>query len=287
MPSCGEAVVELLEGAGTTTVFGIPGVHTLELYRGLTESGIRHVTPRHEQGAAFMADAYGRVTGRPGVCILISGPGLTNAITPIAQAYQDSIPMLVISGVVPADRRGFGEIHDLPDQQGLLSKVTAFSHSVTDPQELPEVLGRAFDVFSSGRPRPVHIELALDVSQLPADGVGQRPRARRRGRSPPRPTLEAAAQRLVTAERPSSCWAGARDAGEQALAVARRVGAPIGLTINARGTIDHDDPLCLGSALSFTPVDGVLRDADAVLLAARSCRTWSYGAWRPRWSCTA
>lgn len=268
MSSCGEALVELLEAAGTTTVFGIPGVHTLELYRGLTESDIRHVTPRHEQGAAFMADAWARVTGQPGVCILISGPGLTNAITPIAQAYQDSIPMLVISGVVPADRRGFGEIHDLPDQQGLLSKVTAFSHSVTHPDELPEVLGRAFDVFASGRPRPVHIELALDVSKLPADGVGQRPLVRV-ARAPVAGEAEvaAAAARLAAAERPLILLGGgARDAGEQALAIARRVGAPIGLTINGRGAIDHDDPLCLGSALSFAPVDGVLRDADAVLL---------------------
>lgn len=268
MTSCGEALIELLEGAGTNTVFGIPGVHTLELYRGLTNSEIRHVTPRHEQGAAFMADGWARVTGQPGVCILISGPGLTNAITPIAQAYQDSIPMLVISGVVPEDQRGFGEIHDLPDQQGLLSKVTAFSHSVKHPDELPEVLGRAFDVFSSGRPRPVHIELALDVSKLPADGVGQRPLVR----SAQRPVADAgaiadAAARLAAADRPLILLGGgAADAGDAALAIARRVGAPIGLTINGRGAIDHDDPLYLGSALSFAPVDDVLREADAVLL---------------------
>jgi acetolactate synthase I/II/III large subunit len=268
MTSCGEALVELLEDAGVTTVFGIPGVHTLEIYRGLGESGIRHVTPRHEQGAGFMADAWARVTGTPGVCTLISGPGLTNAITPIAQAYQDSIGMLVISGVVPVSRRGLGEIHDLPDQQGLLSKVTAFSHSVTDPAELPDVLGRAFDVFASRRPRPVHIEIALDVLQRDAGDAGSRALPAPAG--PPRAdagALDAAAARLAAAARPLILLGGgAADAGDAALEIARRVGAPVGLTINGRGAIDHDDPLCLGSALSFAPVDAVLREADVVLL---------------------
>jgi acetolactate synthase-1/2/3 large subunit len=269
MSSCGEALVELLESTGTTTVFGIPGVHTLELYRGLTNSGIRHVTPRHEQGAGFMADAWARVTGRPGVCILISGPGLTNAITPIAQAYQDSIPLLVISGALPADQHGFGEIHDLPDQQGLLDQITAFSHTVTHPDELPEVLGRAFDVFESGRPRPVHIGLPIDVSKLPAGDVGRRPLVRTATAPVADPAaVQDAAARLAAAQRPLILLGGgARDAGLAALAIARRIGAPIGLTINGRGTVDHDDPLCLGSALSFAPVDQVLREADAVVLA--------------------
>ena len=163
MPSCGEAVIELVRRSGASTVFGIPGVHTLELYRGLGDSGLRHVAPRHEQGAAFMADGWARVTGRPGVCILIGGPGLTNAITPIAQAYHDSIPMLVISGAVPAGQRHLGEIHDLPDQRALLDQVTAFSHTIEDPDELPDVFTRAERVFGSQRPRPVHIAIPVDV----------------------------------------------------------------------------------------------------------------------------
>ena len=95
--SCGEALMQLLQSYGVSTVFGIPGEHTLELYRGIEESSVRAVTPRHEQGAAFMADGYARVTGEPGVCTLITGPGVTNAATGIGQAYADSIPMLVIS----------------------------------------------------------------------------------------------------------------------------------------------------------------------------------------------
>ena len=92
MSSVGEALIAGLAERGVDTIFGIPGVHTLELYRGLTTSGVRHVTPRHEQGAGFMADGFARVSGRPGVCLVISGPGVTNVLTPIAQARQDARP---------------------------------------------------------------------------------------------------------------------------------------------------------------------------------------------------
>jgi acetolactate synthase-1/2/3 large subunit len=269
VPSCGEALIRLLERDGAELAFGIPGVHTLELYRGLAASSVRHVTPRHEQGAAFMADAWARVTGNPGLCVLISGPGLTNAITPIAQAHHDSVPMLVVSGVVPEARRGEGEIHDLPDQQGLMAKVTAFSHEVRSPQELPEVLARAREVFASRRPRPVHLQIPVDVLRAEAGDVADAALS-----DPPPPpvapedAVEAAADRLAAARSPLVLLGGgARDAGPQALRVARLAGAPVGLTINGRGAIDHDDPLCLGSALSFPPADALLREADAVLMA--------------------
>ena len=99
MTSTGEALVAQLKARGVETIFGIPGVHTVELYRGLTNSGIRHVTPRHEQGAGFMADGYARVSGKPGVAFVITGPGLTNILTPMAQARADSLPLLVVSSV--------------------------------------------------------------------------------------------------------------------------------------------------------------------------------------------
>lgn len=266
MPSCGEAVIELVRRSGATTVFGIPGVHTLELYRGLGESGLRHVAPRHEQGAAFMADGWARVTGRPGVCVLIGGPGLTNAITPIAQAYHDSIPMLVISGAVPAAQRHLGEIHDLPDQRALMGQVTAFSHTVEDPDELAEVFTRAQHVFESRRPRPVHIAIPVDVLKTPVELPDWSPP------QPDRPRADGgevarAASLLAQARRPLIVLGGgARDAGAEALAVARELDAPVGLTINARGAIPDDDPLCLGSALSFPPISDLLREADATLL---------------------
>ena len=95
----GEALVKYLEARGVDVIFGIPGVHTIELYRGLAQSGIRHITARHEQGVGFMADGYARASGKAGVAFVITGPGMTNMLTPMAQALADSIPMLVISGV--------------------------------------------------------------------------------------------------------------------------------------------------------------------------------------------
>ncbi|MDX1426117.1 MAG: thiamine pyrophosphate-binding protein, partial [Kiloniellales bacterium] len=109
MRTCGEVLVEILESYGIDTVFGIPGVHTVELYRGLPNTGIRHITPRHEQGAGFMADGYARASGRPAACFIISGPGMTNIVTAMGQAYADSIPMLVISSVNNTHELGLGE----------------------------------------------------------------------------------------------------------------------------------------------------------------------------------
>ena len=109
MISTGMYLTKLLTTYGVDTVFGIPGVHTVELYRGLAGSAIRHVTPRHEQGAGFMADGYARATGKPGVCFIITGPGMTNIVTAMGQAYGDSIPMLVISTVNAHGRMGSGE----------------------------------------------------------------------------------------------------------------------------------------------------------------------------------
>src|SRR4051794_5714708 len=108
MASCGEAIVRLLERYGVRHVFGIPGVHNIELYRGLAQSPIRHVTPRHEQGAGFMADGYARITDTPGVCFIVTGPGMTNIATAMGQAYGDSIPMLVISSVNARAELGTG-----------------------------------------------------------------------------------------------------------------------------------------------------------------------------------
>ena len=109
--TCGELLVEILAAYGVDTVFGIPGVHTVELYRGLPNTPIRHITPRHEQGAGFMADGYARATGKVGVCFIITGPGMTNITTAMAQAKADSIPMLVISSVNKIAHTGSGAGH--------------------------------------------------------------------------------------------------------------------------------------------------------------------------------
>src|SRR5437899_735594 len=124
--TCGQAAIALLEQYGVDTVFGIPGVHTLDFYRGLADSTIRHVGVRHEQGAGFMADGYARASGRPGVALVITGPGVTNVATPIGEAYTDSSPVLVLSS---NNRREHidamrGSLHDLKDQRAVMAAVT-------------------------------------------------------------------------------------------------------------------------------------------------------------------
>jgi len=160
MPTLGERLVEWLEAYGVDTVFGIPGVHTVEMYRGLASSGIRHITPRHEQGAGFMADGYARVSGRPAVAFLITGPGLTNALTAMAQAHADSVPMLVVTAVNARGALGMeaGDLHEVRRQGLLAAQCAAFSHTVMTPGELPDGLARAGAVVGGTRPGAVPIE---------------------------------------------------------------------------------------------------------------------------------
>src|SRR5262244_1283559 len=195
--------MQLLAAYEVDTVFGMAGTMTLEIYRGIARTGIRHVQCRNEQGASFMADGYARATGNPGVCTIIGGPGVTNAATGIAQAYSDSQPMLVLSGASPAPSQGmgWGAIHELNDQAAVTAPFTAFSAMVRYPEELPELIARAYAVFGSSRPRPVHLSLPRDV--LPAPVTSEWRARRTPSRPMPDPAaIEEAAERLAQARRP-------------------------------------------------------------------------------------
>jgi acetolactate synthase-1/2/3 large subunit len=266
--TCGEFLVRQLEAWGVDTVFGIPGVHTVEVYRGLPSSGIRHITPRHEQGAGFMADGYARVSGKPGVCFIITGPGMTNILTAMAQAYADSIPMLVISSVNERHRLGLGNgyLHELPDQRALTAGVTAFSHTLMSVDELPAVLARAFAVFDGARPRPVHLELPLDVITAAADHMTLQPRPIVSRPAADPAVIRAAAERLRGAQRPLLLLGGGCiEAASEAQALAEALDAPTALTINAKGVLPPGHPLLLGSNQSLIPVRQLAQDADVVL----------------------
>ena len=173
MTSIGERLVQELASRGVEVVFGIPGVHTVELYRGLAASPIRHVTARHEQGAGFMADGYARAGGSgraaPGVAFVITGPGLTNVLTAMAQARADSSPILVISSVNSRASlgQGLGCLHELPAQQAMMATVAVSSYHINSAEDLLPALDAAFDHFAHQRGGPVHIELPVDVLALP------------------------------------------------------------------------------------------------------------------------
>jgi acetolactate synthase-1/2/3 large subunit len=265
MTTVGEALISLLERHGVDTVFGIPGVHTVELYRGLAGSKIRHVTPRHEQGAGFMADGYARASGRPGVAFVITGPGLTNALTALAQARADSIPMLVISGVNASKTlgKGLGYLHELPDQRGLAAKVALSSTRVEDAAGLQPAIDRAFAQFRTGRPGPVHVEIPLDVMGRPA--VPLKPIETAEPPLPDHAAVVAAARLLAQAARPTIlAGGGARHAEAQLVAMAGRLDAPVVLTVNARGLL-HGHPLAVPASPSLKPVRSLIDSADLVL----------------------
>ncbi|MHC6224253.1 5-guanidino-2-oxopentanoate decarboxylase [Pseudomonas sp. X10] len=268
MATCGEVLVKLLEGYGVDHVFGIPGVHTVELYRGLADSSIRHITPRHEQGAGFMADGYARTRAKPGVCFIITGPGMTNITTAMGQAYADSIPMLVISSVQSRGQLGGGrgKLHELPNQASLVAGVAAFSHTLMSVDDLPQVLARAFAVFDGGRPRPVHIEIPLDVLVEPADHLlTSRPVRTSRAGAAPQAVMQMA-ERLVRAQRPLVlAGGGALAAGAAITRLAEHLQAPVALTINAKGLLPAQHPLQIGSTQSLPATRALVAEADVVL----------------------
>ena len=262
----GEALIKLLEKANVDTVFGIPGVHTIELYRGLAASHIRHVTPRHEQSAAFMADGYARVSGKPGVCLLITGPGLTNALTAMAQARADSIPMLVISGVNARATlgKGLGYLHELPDQSALVKTVALWSHTLLKPDDLGAVLAEAFRQMTYGRPGPVHIEIPTDVMKLRI-ALPEFELPVQLGNVPAADDVAIAAKLLNSAEQPVIlCGGGAVHAGNLVLQLAEALDAPVVQTVNARGLIGRH-PLNVPASPSLNAVRDLLTKADVVL----------------------
>ncbi|SDG36991.1 acetolactate synthase-1/2/3 large subunit [Onishia taeanensis] len=275
--TCAELLIALLRDRyGADTVFGIPGVHTVELYRGLADSGLRHITPRHEQGAGFMADGYARATGKPGVCFIITGPGMTNIATAMGQALADSVPMLVVSSVNRRDTlgRGQGRLHELPSQQQLLAGVARFSHTLLDPAALPEVLARAFAVFNGMRPGPVHIEIPIDLfdAEVSAPTQWSAPAIHRPAPDPA--GLATAAAWLHDAKRPLVLLGGGCVAApEAARALVERLDAPTVTTINAKGLLGNGDgaspsprhPLDLGANAALPAVRELAHDADVIL----------------------
>ncbi|HEY6482032.1 MAG TPA: thiamine pyrophosphate-dependent enzyme, partial [Steroidobacteraceae bacterium] len=211
---------------------------------------------------------YARATGKPGVCTLIGGPGVTNAATGIAQAYCDSQPMLVLSGASPTatHSKGWGAIHELNDQAAVTAGFTAFSAMVRYPDELPELIARAYAIFRGSRPRPVHLSLPRDVLPAPVEVQWQI----RRAPSLPMPApaaIEEAADRLAQAKCPLIFVGGGAVGTRQPLTdIAERIGAPV-LSSNAgKGILPDSHPLSLSCSVLQKASRQALADADVVLL---------------------
>jgi acetolactate synthase-1/2/3 large subunit len=264
MKTIGQALTEGLVARGVEVVFGIPGVHTIELYRGLSGSGIRHVTPRHEQGAGFMADGYARVSGKPGVAFVITGPGLTNTLTAMAQAKADSVPMLVISGVNKRASlgQGLGFLHELPDQAGMVRTLCP-SFQVTGPDSVERCLNLAFAAMLGGRPGPVHIEVPTDV--MGQEAVAAVAPIEVATVLPDPARIAVAAGMLGQAKRPVILAGGGTRAAVASLrALAEALDAPVIQTVNARGVMGGH-ALGVAASPSLEAVRKLIVQADQVL----------------------
>jgi len=246
-----QSLVRSLECAGVEVVFGIPGGAILPAYDPLLDSSIRHILMRHEQGAGHAAEGYAHVTGRPGVCMATSGPGATNLVTPIADAFMDSIPLVAITGQVPRAAMG-GDAFQEADIIGITMPITKHSIKVMDPDAIPTAVAEAFHIASTGRPGPVLVDLPKDV--LASDTTfawpssielpGYRPHT-----EPNHRQIAAAAELIRRAERPVFYVGGGVVKGRAARelrALVEAVGAPVVTTLMARGAFPDDHDLNLG-----------------------------------------
>ncbi|WP_172170926.1 thiamine pyrophosphate-binding protein [Brevibacterium sp. CT2-23B] len=264
----GRAVVATLAAHGVDTIFGIPGTHNLELYRHLPEFGIRAVTPRHEQGAGYGADGYFLVSGKPGVVITTSGPGLTNVITAAATAYAESRPMLILSPGVPTgfERADVGMLHETKDSSGAVGHLLVSSQRTRTAEGAAQAVAEAFAMFDSARPGPVHIEVPLDVLEGAWNGSVPVPFAGRR------PGLDdhvvsRAAEAIRTAKRPLViAGGGARGAHAEVARLVEGLDAPLATTANGKGIVSETHPLSLGSNVRFPSVQAESAAADVLIV---------------------
>lgn len=267
--TCGEATMRLLARYGVDTVFGIPGVHTLDFCRGLARGRIRHVQARNEQGAGFMADGYARLSGRPGVALVISGPGVTNALTAVGQAWADSIPVLLLSAETHSRThgKGWGALHEIPDQRAVTAPLTARSLRAEGPEDVPEMVATAFDVFASQRPRPVHISIPIDVQAMPVADPDAWAPATPTGRPLPSQGCISRAVSLLTAARQPVIMVGGGATGA-AMALRRlceALDAPVVASTAGKGIVPDDHPLSLSATTVRPEVQRWLARADAIL----------------------
>src|SRR6266566_1736449 len=273
-----QALVAALERLGVDVVFGIPGGAILPAYDPLFDSrSVRHILVRHEQGAGHAAAGYAQVTGRPGVCIATSGPGATNLVTPLADAYMDSVPIVAITGQVAQPLIGTDGFQEA-DICGITLPITKHNFLVTDPAEIPRTIAEAFHLASTGRPGPVLVDIPKDVLQNTAPFVwppemrlpGYRPTTRPHGKQ-----VREAAKLICAAHRPVLYVGGGvlkADASVELRKLAELTGIPVVTTLMARGAFPDSHELHLGMPGMHGSVSAVAAMQRADLLVALGAR---------------
>jgi acetolactate synthase-1/2/3 large subunit len=265
--TAGALAVRSLEAHGVELVFGIPGTHNLAVYEALGQSGIRHVTPRHEQGAGYAADGYARASGRPGVAIVTTGPAVLNAATAAAQAWSDSVPLLLLAPGMPLTHptASTGYLHEMLDQRLAMSGVVERAVRTETHAELAREIADAFSAFAGGRPRSRFIEVPLDL--LPAEALCAPLLAPALSPTvPPRVALDAAAGLLDAARRPLVLAGGGAHGARAELAELLERGIPVMTTINGKGAVDEHHALALGARLPFAAGRAMVEQADVLVV---------------------
>jgi acetolactate synthase-1/2/3 large subunit len=250
-----QALIKGLEMEGTEVAFGLPGGAILPAYDPIIDSPIRHILVRHEQGAGHMAEGYAHVTGRPGVAIVTSGPAATNIVTPLCDAYMDSVPIVVITGQVARGMIGTDGFQEC-DTVGITRSVTKHNELVMNPDDIPMVIRQAFHIATTGRPGPVLVDVPKDVLQAsmdwnwPTDAevAASLPGYRPTMKGHPRMIKEAA--RVITESRRPVIYAGGGILNSHAAAELRELAELTGIhvvtTLMARGAFPDSHRLCLG-----------------------------------------
>jgi len=275
-----QALIKSLEQAGVDVMFGYPGGAILPTYDALLDSSIRHVLVRHEQGGGHMAEGYALATGKPGVLMITSGPGATNAITPIADAYLDSVPLVVITGQVSTSVMGTDAFQEAPII-GITAGIVKHSYLVQSADEIPRVVAAAFYIATTGRPGPVLIDFPKNVSletmewYWPSsveelDLPGYQPEV-----ALDMDAVTEAAELINQAERPILYVGGGTiksDASKELLAFAERTGMPVVTTLQARGAFpdSHEQHLGMpGMHGTYTAVTAIQQSDLLISLGAR------------------
>ena len=261
----GAQISHMLKSRGVDVIFGIPGVHNQEMYRGIEEAGITHILARHEQGAGFMADGYARASGKPGVAYVITGPGLCNTMTPLGQAYSDSVPVLVISSCLDETAATRGQLHQMKDQEGAARTVCDWAETARTANAAYNLIDRALLEFQSARPRPKYLAVPIALLEARAPAHPARLPASVAHTTAKDSDMDTLVARLRNARRPLFIFGGGAcgiDGANDALA---RWNAASMTTYAGRGIVAPDAPLSFGSFLPRGSSAAVIAQADLVV----------------------
>lgn len=283
-PTTAELLVRCLENEGVEYVFGLPGEENLHILEAIRHSSIQFITTRHEQGAAFMADVYGRLTGKAGVCLSTLGPGATNLMTGVADANLDGAPLVAITGQVGTDQMHI-ESHQYLDLVAMFAPVTKWSTQIVRPSNTAETVRKAFKLAQSEKPGAVHIDLPENIAAMPAPGnplkIDEREQTYASFRS-----VNAAAVLISKAKNPlllAGNGAIRAHAGEALTNFATQMNIPVANTFMGKGTIPYTHPLALWTigVQQRDRVNCALAEADLIIAVGYDLIEYSPKKWNP------